>query len=424
MHIATTALRKITALRKRIRGIQGGQGAGKTYSILTILINHAYSCSNKEIFIASAELSKMRITVIKDFVKVMAMFGIFDRSRWVDGTLYRFDNSSFIKFIGLDSEDIGKGLRSDVIFINEANKINFETYRELTSRANNVYIDFNPNSKFWFHTHIMKRDDCDFIKLTFQDNELLGSVERREILRYKEQGYLLDEAGNHIFDDNNQPRIINQYWANMWRVYGLGEVGQVEGRIYTWGVIPYQQYVSLPKMEVFGNDWGKVDPWAVAGIKYHDGDLYVDERLYASENEITRNTSKAELRSIRSGDDGEHEGLIGYTFNRIGIPKSAPVICDNNRPNKIISLRRSGWEYAVAVGGKPGLLDRISTLSNLNVLFTDRSVNIDMEQENYCYDKDREGNTLETPLDQNNHLLDAIAYGTQWMFREGIIVAA
>ena len=58
----TTALRKIAALRKRIKGIQGGQGASKTYSILMLIINHASSVPDREIYIASDELSKMRVT--------------------------------------------------------------------------------------------------------------------------------------------------------------------------------------------------------------------------------------------------------------------------------------------------------------------------------------------------------------------------
>jgi len=76
------------------------------------------------------------------------MFGIYEDARMLGGTLYRFPNGSFIKFLGLDKEDIGKGLRSDVIFVNEANKISFEAFRELTSRAKNTYLDFNPNKAF------------------------------------------------------------------------------------------------------------------------------------------------------------------------------------------------------------------------------------------------------------------------------------
>jgi phage terminase large subunit len=405
----TTAIRKITALRKKIRGIQGGQGAGKTFAILVILINHASKNSNKEIFIASEELSKMRITVIKDFITIMKEFNLFDRARWVDGTLYRFPNGSFIKFIGLDKEDIGKGLRSDVVFLNEANKINFDTYRELTSRAKNVYIDFNPNKKFWFHTEVLSRDDCNFIKLTYIDNEYLSLEEKKEILRYKERGY------------NSNGVIINQYWANMWRVYGLGEVGQVEGRIYTWQPIELNEYLKIPKQTYYGCDWGKVDPWAILEAKYHDGNLYLHELNYASENEIERNMDSSQLHQIKAGDTDENEGLMGWMFSKIKVQKNKIVVCDSNRPNKIRSLRRAGWEYAVGVGGKTRLVERIGILSGLNIYYTDSSKNIEHEQENYCYQKDKFGVIQEEPIDQDNHTIDAAAYIVQKLFQDGII---
>lgn len=422
----TTALRKISALRKRIKGIQGGQGAGKTYSILQLLCNHASSNPKKKIFVASAELSKMRITVISDFITIMTAFGIFEQRRWVDGTLYRFKNGSFIKFIGLDKEDIGKGLRSDVMFVNEANKVNFDTYRELTSRAKQVFIDFNPNKRFWFHTEVKPRNDCDFIKLTFRDNEFLSKEERSEILRYKKQGYAPDGNGGYAVNEKGELIVVNQYWANMWRVYGLGEVGQVEGRIYTWQRAPVSEYLAMNKTEVFASDWGKVDPWGVVGLKYHDGNLYVRQRNYASENEIERSMAPAQLQAIRNTESvdasGErHDGLVGYVFNKLSIPKDAVIVCDNNRPNKIRSLRRAGWEYTVAVGGKMDLINRIGVLSGLNIFYTDDSPNIETEQENYCYDKDKNGVLLEKPIDQDNHLIDAITYGVQYMFAEGII---
>ena len=403
---ATTALRKISALKKRIWGIQGGQGAGKTYSILQLLINHASNNPNKEIFIASDELSKMRITVIKDFLNIMKSFNLYENERFTDGTLYRFKNGSFIKFIGLDKVDIGKGLRSDIVFVNEANKVKFDTYRELTSRAKRVIIDFNPNAKFWFHTEVMTRDDCDFINLTYLDNEFLSEEEKGEILRYKQKGYSADGT------------IINEYWANMWRVYGLGQVGQVEGRIYNWKSIPYAEFLNLNKESYFGVDWGTVDPFAIVEAKYHDGNLYIHEHNYASENEIRRSLSSMDLHSINGADE---DGLVSWLFQKLNIPKKKIIVCDNNRPNKIVSLRRVGYESAVAVGGKSKLLDRIQMLQGLNIYFTDTSKNIELEQENYCYQKDKFGVVQEEPIDQDNHTIDAVAYVVQKMFDFGVI---
>lgn len=415
----TTALRKISALKKRIWCIQGGQGAGKTISILMLLIDYASTNPNKEIFIASDELSKMKITVIKDFLKVMTAFGIFNRQRWSNDVLYKFKNGSFIRFLGLDKEDIGKGLRSDVMFVNEANKVKFDTYRELTSRAKRVIIDFNPNKKFWAHQQVIPRDDCEFLKLTFLDNEYLGVEELNEILLYKKNGYKFDnETGDYAVNEKGELIVINQYWANKWQVYGLGIPGQVEGRIYNWTKIPYEKYLSIQKEEYIGNDWGKVDPWGVVGLKYHDGDLYVDEKNYESENEIERNLSQQQLHTIRGYDE---EGLVSWKFKSFGIAYNQVISCDNNRPTKILSLRNAGWEYAVAVGAKMDLINRIGLLSGLNIFYTDRSKNIEFEQETYAYDKDKNGVQLETPIDQDNHLIDAIAYGVSQMFKDGII---
>jgi phage terminase large subunit len=402
----TTALRKIAALRKRIKGIQGGQGASKTYSILMLIINHASSVPDKEIYIASDELSKMRITVIKDFVNIMKLVGLFKKDHFTDGTLYKFPNGSFIKFLGLDKDDIGKGLRSDLVFVNEANKVKFSTYRELTSRAKQVFLDFNPNKKFWFHTEVMPRNDCDFLKLTFLDNEFLSKEEVSEILRYKQLG----------FDSNGV--VYNQYWANMWRVYGLGEVGQVEGRIYNWKPISYFDYLNIEKETYYGCDWGLVDPFAVVEVKYYDGNLYVHELNYASENELRRGLNETQLHQINAHQE---EGLVSWLFERLNIRKEALIVCDSNRPTKIHALRRSGWEYAVAVGGKSRVVDRIGTLQSLNIYYTDSSRNIEFEQEAYCRKKDKFDVVQEEPEDDNNHTLDAITYITEKLFKMGVI---
>lgn len=403
----TTALKKIAYLHKRIKGIQGGQGAGKTFAILLLLIDFASAIPNKEIYIASAELSKMRITVIKDFVSVIKMIGLWSKNNFLGGTLYNFPNGSFIKFIGLDKEDIGKGLRSDVIFINEANKIKFETYRELTSRAKLIYIDFNPNKSFWYHTEVMTRSDCDNIILTYKDNELCSQQEITEILRFKDKGY--DSKGH----------IINEYWANKWRIYGLGEVGGVEGRIFYWKEINYNDYIKIDRPYLIGVDWGTSDPFAILEAKYYDGSLYVHELNYKSENEWRKRLSATQIQQMIGSND---DGFVTWLFNRLNIAKDVDVICDNNRESKIIALRNAGWDRAVAVRKPKGsIIDGIDLLQNLNVYYTSTSVNIANEQTEYCWRKDRFDVQIEEPEDCNNHQIDAIRYVAMYLRNLGVI---
>lgn len=401
----TTALRKISSLRKRIWGIQGGQGAGKTFAILILIINHALRHSNKEIYIASAELSKMRITVIKDFVKIMKLLGRFNKNCWVAGTLYTFPNGTFIKFIGLDKEDIGKGLRSDIMFVNEANKIKFETYRELTSRAKRVVIDFNPNAKFWFHHEVQKRRDCDSIILTYKDNEYLSHQEVTEIELYKEQGY--DLKGN----------VINEYWANKWRIYGLGQVGSVEGRIFNWKSIPYRDFLQIDAPIYYSVDWGTVDPFAIGLEKYYDGAIYTHELNYDSENDWRKRLTTTQIAQFTGSND---DGFVTWLFNRLGVEKNRPIVCDNNRPKKVTSLRNAGWDYAIAPH-KEAIIDGIDLLQNMNVFYTDTSKNIEEEQEVYCWAKDRFDQQLENPVDYANHHIDRIRYLATYLKNEGVI---
>lgn len=395
----TTALRKIQNLKKRIWCIQGGQGSAKTFSILIFLINHANRKPNKEIFIVSEELSKMRITVIKDFVKLIKEIGL--NITFTGGTFARFPNGSFIKFLGLDKEDIGKGLRSDIVFINEANKVKFEAYRELTSRAKRVILDYNPNNRFWVHDEVIPRKDCSFINLTYKDNEYLSEEERNEILSYKEKGY------------NEDGTIKSEYWANKWRIYGLGEIGGVEGRIYYWKKCTIEEYNKVDAKEYIGVDWGKVDPFAVTGVKYKDGRLYVHEYNYDSENTI--------LQRISSTANVGNEPIVKWVFEKCNIPKDAKIITDSNQPTKLKALWDNGWAYAQGIKNKWKITERIAILQELEVFYTETSKNIENEQYESCWAKDRAGNTVEEREDVNNHSLDSIEYVVIYMVTNGII---
>jgi len=409
----TTALRKIASLNKRIWVIQGGQGAGKTFAILLLLIRNASNNPNREIFIASQELSKMRITVIKDFLKILRELNIHDKISIAD-TLFRFPNGSFIKFIGLDKEDIGKGLRSDVIFINEANKVPFETYRELTSRAKMIIIDFNPNEEFWAHTEIIPRPDADFLGLTYLDNEFLSIEERHEIEMYKRKAFFNPDLEKYDVTEN----IKSKYWKNKWDVYGLGVIGTQPNRIFFWTELPDADYEKIEAKKYYGVDWGTVDPWGIVEAKYYDGALYLHELNYASENTIKESMPLDELVKLTDIE----KSIVKYMFNKLGIPKNSYVICDNNRLMKIEALWEIGYDYATQAPKPAGsILDGVNILSDVKVFFTSSSNNLRNEQQNYSRLVDRYGIVLEEPEDKNNHLIDPARYIALFLKLMGII---
>lgn len=375
----TTALRKIASLKKRIRVIRGGQGAAKTISILILIINHAASKADREILIISAELTKMRLTVIKDFVKIMREIGIYEDSRFVAGTLYRFPNGSFIKFIGLDKADVGKGLRSHIAYFNEVNKCDFESYRQVATRAGLVLADYNPDAPFFIDREVLTRPDVDFLQLTFMDNELLPESERQEILMYKEKGYHPDGS------------IKSEYWANIWRVYGLGEIGNLQGVVFSnWRVIDV-----LPpeaKLKGYGMDFGYTnDPTTVIGCYEYNGQRIYDEVVYQTG---LGNSDRARIMA------------------QAGITKQNVIYADRSAPENIAELRARGF-YVMPYPTKKekeGINYGISLMQEGEFLVTKRSINMINELQNYTWLTDKEGNTTNQPIDAFNHALDGARY--------------
>ena len=175
MYQATTATKKLLKLTKRIRGIAGGTSASKTISILLWLIDYAQSSQNEIISVVSESFPHLKRGAIRDFLDIMEKHDYFKEARWnkTDYT-YTFETGSKIEFFSADQPGKVRGPRRDVLFINEANNISYETFTQLEIRTKKiVWLDWNPISLFWFYEEIKDKRDCDFVILTYKDNEAL-----------------------------------------------------------------------------------------------------------------------------------------------------------------------------------------------------------------------------------------------------------
>lgn len=382
----------------------GSSRSSKTWSLIELM--HRI-CENNESFRVTAWRDTKvdaRATIWKDFLKVLTISKRMiyaNRNKTESYYAYPEQNTTF-EIHGADDEEKVHGLTQNVSWLNEPYKIAKDTFDQIDMRSDVMFIDWNPKKSHWID-NLSKQENAIVIHSTFLDNEFCPPEQRKKILSYEPNPY-----------------NISQQTANLykWQVYGLGLKGEVEGRIYNWNEISEKEYHSINKEVYYGCDWGMVDPFAIVECKYHDGNLYVHEKNYQSENDIRLKLSQTETHQINASQD---EGLVTWLFNKLTIPKTKYIICDNNRPSKIQAARRAGWEYAVAVGGKSKLLDRIGILQGLNIYFTTCSKNIEYEQENYCYQKDKFGVQQEEPVDQDNHTIDAIAYCVQKMFDLGVI---
>ncbi len=237
--VVTTAIKKMYALKARKRVIQGGTSAGKTFGILPILINQAIENPDLEISVVAESIPHLRRGALKDFLKIMLMLRVYRDGQFNKSTLkYTFVNGSYIEFFSVDQPDKLRGARRNVLYINEANNIPFDAYNQLAVRTSGtIWIDFNPTSEFWAHKEVLIEPDSEFVILTYKDNEALPNTIIEEIERAKKKS------------------TTSTYWSNWWQVYGLGQVGSLEGVCIT----DWKELNTLPeeaRLLCGGLDWG------------------------------------------------------------------------------------------------------------------------------------------------------------------------
>ena len=213
----TTALQKIAKLNKKIRAVQGGTSSSKTISVLLYLIDKAQTDKTKTLTSVIAESTPhLKRGARRDFINIMKEHNYWKEANWsATDNLYTFETGSQIEFFSADQSDKLRGARRDRCFMNEANNMTLDAFDQLEVRTKEfMFLDWNPTNEFWFYTEVLnKRDDVDHIILTYKDNEGLS-----------------DEIVKSI-----EARKNRKGW---WQVYGLGQLGEVEGKIYKdWNII-------------------------------------------------------------------------------------------------------------------------------------------------------------------------------------------
>ena len=370
----TTAIKKIRAMTARKKVIQGGTSASKTFGILAVLIDHAARHPKSEISVVSESVPHLRRGAIKDFAKIMQWTHRWVPDRWNKTLLqYNFANGSTIEFFSADSEARLRGARRQVLYINEANNIDFDSYYQLAIRTSQeIYIDFNPTHEFWAHTEVLPEADAEFLILTYQDNEALPDTIRYDIER------------------NRDKAETSAYWANWWKVYGLGQVGTLQGAIYEDFEVVEGIDVSRAKFVALGLDWGfSNDPTALVAI-YRQGDcLLIQELLYSTG--LTNQDIADKLRSL-------------------GITRAWEIVADSAEPKSIEEIYRLGFNIKPAEKGPDSVRNGIDILKRFKLQVTKDSTNLIKELRSYTWATDKEGKNTGVPIDSFNHACDAMRY--------------
>lgn len=360
----TQATSKLEALTKRIRGVSGGTSASKTISILLILINYAQTHENETISVVSESFPHLKRGAMRDFLNIMEMHHYFKEDRWNRSDyIYTFETNSKIEFFSADQPSKVRGPRRDVLFINEANNIPYETYTQLEVRTSKIiWLDWNPVNEFWWYTEVVPHQEHDFVTLTYKDNEGLSP----EIVKAIES------------------RQYNKAW---WQVYGLGQLGELEGKIYKdWQIVDDIPHEA--RLERYGLDFGySNDPSSIIGIHYYNGGYILDEITYQ------KGLSNKQIADILSN-----------------LPR-ALTIADSAEPKSIDEIKSYGINILPTVKGRDSVLQGIQYVQDQKVSMTKRSLNLIKEYRNYMWEIDKDGKIINEPIGIYNHAMDAVRYG-------------
>jgi phage terminase large subunit len=303
---------------------------------------------------------------MRDFLNIMQMHNYYKDALWNrSDSVYTFETGSKIEFFSVDQPDKLRGARRDRLFINEANNTPLDAFDQLEVRTKEfVFLDWNPSSEFWFYTDILtNRTDVDFITLTYLDNEALSP----EII------------------STIEARKNRKGW---WQVYGLGQLGEVEGKIYRdWQIVDEVPHEA--RLERYGLDFGySNDPSSIVAIYYHNGGYLADQICYQ------KGLSNKQIADVLNSQE-----------------RRALCVADSAEPKSIDEIQAYGVTITPAEKGPDSVRQGIQLVQDQRISMTKRSVDVIREYRNYLWKTDKDGKILNVPEHQFSHSMDALRYG-------------
>lgn len=390
MVLTGVARKTIAAWKRHLRYISscGGTRSGKTYSILQTFIlalieevNLQKAASVNSV--VSESMPHLQRGAIRDFKAIMEKEGLWEEARWNETQhTYTWGNGSVLEFFSVDNAGKVHGSARDRLFINEAQNIPYEIARQLFVRTRGqIVCDYNPTHSFWLNEVVEARQNCITIRSTYRDNEFLTPEQVAEI------------------ESNRNDR-------NWWKVYGEGQIGTLDGLIYEFELCD-----SLPQVtemdhlvEIQGMDFGFTnDPTARVQVVADPRKkiAWVRQRCYR-----THMLNKHIIEDLQAD----------------GVNRRTEIYADCAEPKSIAEIREAGYNVIPCDKDAPVKSDKLKYqllwMQGWHLNVTKDSIDLINELRNYTWEKDRDGNPLNQPIDKFNHLLDAMRYACWTRFAQ------
>jgi phage terminase large subunit len=359
-------------LKENIAIFEGGSRAGKSYNILIwIILKCLTTWDNKVIDIGRKTLPSCKVSIMHDFLLILNNSNLYNSDNHNKSENTYVIGSNLIRFFGIDSEQKKRGAGRDILFINEANELSIDEFRQLNQRTRELTIlDYNPSDEFSWCYDIQADNKVKVFKSTFLDNPFISSREKQVILSYKEA----DE--------------------NYWRIYGLGLRGISGATIFThWS---FAEEFKAEGEVFYGLDFGFNHPTALLRTYLVGNTIITEELLYK--------TSLTSDDLIRELNDLEAKGLL---------KKTDKIIADSSRPELIEQIYRAGFNIFPTKKGKDSVINGINFIKKNRFLITKESHNLIKEVKAYKWKMDKNGVKLDEPVKLNDDLMDSLRYSLE-----------
>jgi phage terminase large subunit len=345
--------------------LQGSSRSSKTYNTLIWLFVYCLSHPNTRLSVVRATLPAIKGSVFIDFKEILMNMLLFDEKSLNKTELtYHFPNGSWVEFFSTDSEQKLRGRKRDILFVNEANELNFIEWQQLKMRTTKLAIvDYNPSftDEHWL-CQLNAESRTKHIITTYKDNPFLEQtiIDEIESLQHKNE--------------------------SLWKIYGLGVQAQIEGLIFR--NVELIDEMPPAKRICVGMDFGFTnDPTAIVEVIITPDTIYLNEVCYRTEM-VARDI----IQVLNSRLTGRR------------------IISESADPRLIKEIHNAGINI-IPVEKFPGSIEAgITKMLEYRICVTKSSYNIIKELKNYTYQQDRDGKWLNKPIDMYNHALDACRY--------------
>ena len=347
---------------------QGGTSSGKTYAILQVLFSKAIA-ETCTITVVGQDIPNLKVGALRDAIDIhnadeaiKQQVTFYNRSDRV----FTFKNGSIIEFNSYDNDQDAKSGKRDYLFINEANGIPHNIYEQLSLRTRKqVYIDYNPDASFWVHDKLIPLQSTHLIISDHRHNPFLSDKIREKIEALK----------------NND--------IDLWKVYARGRTGRIEGLVLRKWFVTNEDFADK-KLIGYGMDFGfSNDPSTLIEVRMQDGELWVKELIYDT---AMTNTD------------------ISNRMETLNVSKGSLIVADSSEPKSIEELRRMRWTVDGVKKGSDSIMFGINLLKGYKINVHSSSKNLIKELEQYKWKVDRSGKSLNVPIDNYNHAIDALRY--------------